>query len=112
MAQKVNIILVSDLSGEEIPQGEGETISYGLDGVDYEIDLTSAEAEKFRGLLSDHLAVSRRVGGRRQRGTSSAATQNGPSAAEIRAWAKENGYDVPDRGRIPAEAREAYEAAH
>lgn len=114
MAQEVNIVLVSDLTGEEIPQGAGETISYALDGVTYEIDLTDSEAETFRGLFADHLSVSRRVGGRRQRGTASAssATHNRPSAADIRAWAKDNGHDVPGRGRIPAEVRDAYKNAH
>ena len=105
MAQKVNIVVESDLSGA----ADASTVAFGLDGTNYEIDLTDKEAEKFRDVMSKYLAVARKVGKGPRR---SAQQQSGPSAKVIREWAQENGHDVPERGRIPAEVREAYNAAH
>ncbi|MEU7603542.1 Lsr2 family protein [Streptomyces sp. NPDC040724] len=108
MAQKVQVLLVDDLDGGEAD----ETVTFALDGKTYEIDLTTANAEKLRGLLDPYTKGGRRTGGRasaaRAKGRASATTGN-PDTAEIRAWAKENGYNVNDRGRVPAEIREAYE---
>lgn len=110
MAQKVQVLLVDDLDGGEAD----ETVTFALDGKTYEIDLTTANAEKLRGLLDPYTKGGRRTGGRattaRAKGRASATTGN-PDTAEIRAWAKENGYNVNDRGRVPAEIREAYEKA-
>ena len=111
MAQKVNIILVSDLSGEEMAKGKGETVTFGLDGNTWEIDLTNKEADKFRGLFQDYIAVGRKTSaGRRGAGKKPAAS--GPAASEIREWAQAQGLDIPSRGRIPQEIRDQYEAAH
>ena len=70
-------------------------------------------------VMDDRPAVhGRRTGGRRRtsaggsKRSAAASTSGGPSAAEIRAWARENGYDVPERGRVSADVREAYAAAH
>lgn len=110
MAQKVQVLLVDDLDGGEAD----ETVTFALDGKTYEIDLTTANAEKLRGLLDPYTKGGRRTGGRataaRAKGRASTGTGN-PDTAEIRAWAKENGYNVNDRGRVPAEIREAYEKA-
>lgn len=105
MAQRVNILVESDLSGEP----EAETLTFGLDGTDYEIDLTADEQAEFRSIVAAYVGVARPVKGGRKNGK---ARQSGPSAKVIREWAQENGMDVPDRGRIPAEVREAYTAAH
>ena len=104
MAQRVNVILVDDLDGTDAD----ETVTFGLDGTAYEIDLSSANAAKLRDALSLSVGHSRRVGGRRKRGAGKSAA----TPAEIRAWARNNGWDVPDRGRVASEVREAYEAAH
>jgi len=107
MAQKVNIVLVDDLDGSEA----SETVSFGLDGASYEIDLNSANAGKLRDALSKYVGHARKVGGRRaagRRGVSSV----GVAAKDVRAWARGNGYDLPDRGRIPADVQAAYAAAH
>ncbi|MER5873236.1 Lsr2 family protein [Streptomyces sp. NPDC002044] len=108
MAQKVQVLLVDDLDGGEAD----ETVTFALDGKTYEIDLTTANAEKLRGLLDPYAKGGRRTGGRanaaRAKGRASATTGN-PDTAAIRAWAKDNGYNVNDRGRVPAEIREAYE---
>ena len=111
MAQRVNVILVDDLDGSDAV----ETVSFGLDGVDYEIDLSEAHASDLREALALYVGHGRRTGGRRRRGQAPAATKapaGSASAAEIREWARANGWDVPERGRVSAEVREAYDAAH
>lgn len=110
MAQRVTVQLVSDLSGEAIEDGKGETVTFSLDSTSYELDLTNKEADKFRGLFQDHIAVARRVG--RKTGTAGKRSQVGSNAKDVRAWAQSQGIEVPERGRIPAEVREKYDAAH
>ncbi|WP_431782588.1 histone-like nucleoid-structuring protein Lsr2 [Streptomyces chumphonensis] len=111
MAQKVQVLLVDDLDGGEAD----ETVTFALDGKSYEIDLTTANADKLRESLAEFVKAGRRTsrasaGGR---GKARAASSGGsPDTAKIRAWAKENGYNVNDRGRVPAEIREAYEKAN
>lgn len=111
MAQRVNVILVDDLDGSDAT----ETVTFGIDGVDYEIDLNDAHAASLREAFSAYVEAGRRVGGRRRgkgQRASGGSAAGGTSAADIRAWARENGYDVPERGRVSAEVREAYAAAH
>ena len=110
MAQKVHIVLEDDLDGSPAD----ETVSFALDGTSYEIDLNSDNAAKLRDALANYVGHARKVtGGGAKRGRrSSAATNGSASAKEIRDWARENGYSVPERGRIPAEVRSAYDAAH
>ena len=108
MAQKVNIVLVDDLDGSEAT----ETVSFGLDGTSYEIDLNDKNAAKLRDVLSGYVGHGRKVGSAPRRGRKAAASTGGPSAREIRDWARSNGHDVPDRGRVSAEVREAFAAAH
>ena len=113
MAQRVNVVLVDDLDGSDAV----ETVSFALDGVDYEIDLNEQHASELRNALSLYVGHGRRTGGRRRTSSSGSkrsagSSSGGPSAAEIRAWARENGHDVPERGRVSAEVREAYAAAH
>ena len=107
MAQRVNVILVDDLNGEDA----AETVTFALDGVSYEIDLSEANAAGLRAELSTYVEAGRKVGGRRRKGQRAGAG-TGTSAAEIRQWARENGWDVPGRGRVSAEVREAYAAAN
>lgn len=110
MAQKVQVLLVDDLDGGEAD----ETVTFALDGKTYEIDLNTANADKLRGALEDFVKAGRRTGGRSAsaRGKVRAASVGSPDTAKIRAWAKENGYNVNDRGRVPADIREAYEKAN
>ncbi len=111
MAQRVNVILVDDIDGSDA----AETVGFALDGVDYEIDLSEEHAEELREAVSLYVGHARRTGGRRRsnkRAASAASSGAGASAAEIRAWARENGYDVPERGRVSAEVREAYDSAN
>ena len=110
VAQKVQVLLVDDLDGGEAD----ETVTFALDGKTYEIDLTTANADKLRGLLEPYVKGGRRTGGRASggRGKARAASGSSQDTAQIRAWAKENGYEVNDRGRVPAQIREAYEKAN
>lgn len=107
MAQKVSIQLVSDLSGGEAD----ETVTFALDNTTYELDLTNKEADKFRGLFQDYIAVARKVSGGRGR-KSSTGSKSDYDAKAVRQWATDNGLDVPARGRIPGEIVEQYKAAH
>jgi hypothetical protein len=107
MAQRVNIVLVDDIDGGDAD----ETVTFGLDGTSYEIDLSEKHAAKLRDALAPYVGHARRVGGRRT-GAKRASNGSGPSAREVREWARENGWDLSDRGRVSAEVRQAYEAAH
>ncbi len=111
MAQKVNIILVDDLDGSDAH----ETVSFGLDGTSYEIDLNDAHAAELREAVSGYVGHARKVSGgtrRAKKSTPAASAGNGASAREVRDWARSSGMDVPERGRIPAEVRTAFDAAH
>ncbi|AVH57300.1 MULTISPECIES: histone-like nucleoid-structuring protein Lsr2 [Streptomyces] len=110
MAQKVQVLLVDDLDGGEAD----ETVTFALDGKTYEIDLTTSNADNLRGLLDPYVKGGRRTGGRASgaRGKARVASGGSQDTAQIRAWAKENGYEVNDRGRVPASIREAYEKAN
>lgn len=114
MAQKVTVQLVDDLDGTQ--SNDIGTVTFGLDGVTYEIDLTEANARNLRGELEEFIAHARRTGGRLKRGIGAtagngSATANREQAQAVREWARRNGFDVSDRGRIPANIIEAFEAA-
>jgi hypothetical protein len=64
MAQRTIVQIVSDLSGEELEEGEGRTIGFSYDGVEYTIDLTADEAEQFDEVMADYINAATAVGGR------------------------------------------------
>ena len=108
MAQSVQIILEDDLEGGPAD----ETFQFGLDGRQYEIDLSTANAEKLREALRPYAAAGRRAQGKPARTAGPRSSSGGnPETAKIRAWAKENGYEVSDRGRIHQSVKDAYYAA-
>lgn len=109
MAQKVKIILEDDLDGGPAE----ETVRFGLDGGQYEIDLSSANAARLRDALRPFAAKARRVQGAqrsagRPAGSRTTTPKRNPEIAEIRKWAKENGHNVSSRGRIHQEIQDAY----
>lgn len=110
MAQKVHIVLEDDLDGSDATQ----TVAFGLDGTSYEIDLNDTNAAALREALATYVGHGRKVSGgaRRGRKAAASATAGGHTAREIRDWARSNGQKVPERGRIPADVREAFESAH
>jgi len=107
MVSKMTVVLEDDVDGSVA----AETVRFALDGVNYEIDLSSANAEKLRAAVAPWIGSARRTGGRKAQVR--ATTARGASNANtIRAWAREKGYEVSDRGRVSAEVRKAYEDAH
>ncbi|QCX28714.1 histone-like nucleoid-structuring protein Lsr2 [Nocardioides jishulii] len=108
MAQKVSIVLIDDLDGSPAD----ETVTFGLDGATYEIDLTDANAQKLRDALSGYVGHARKVTGSRRGGAARKSSGSGTDTKAVREWAKANGYDVSERGRVPASVVAAYEAAN
>lgn len=114
MAQKVTVTLVDDLDGGTAE----ETVEFGIDGVSYEIDLSADNAVNLRDALAGFVAHARKAGGGRRRGGGQQRRSSGSSSGRaavdreqnqaIREWARKNGMNVSDRGRIPAEVLEAY----
>ena len=108
MAQKVNIILVDDLDGGSAD----ENVRFGLDGVSYEIDLSSAHAAELRSSLERFIAAARKTSAGRATRARPVAGPRSNDSAQIRQWARDNGYTVNSRGRIQAEIQEAYQKAN
>jgi hypothetical protein len=106
VAQRVSVELEDDLDGSPAD----ETLRFGLGGADYEIDLSKKNASRFRRRIAPYIEHARRAGrGQRRRPghTSSSRERSG----DIRAWAKDQGIAVSERGRIPASVVKQYEAA-
>ncbi len=105
MARRVQVVLQDDLDGSEPAQ----TVRFGLDGVEYEIDLAEHNAAGLRGLLAPWIEVAR-ISEARIPEPRSGSSASDP--AEIRRWAADNGIPVRARGRISIDLRSKYEAAH
>lgn len=117
MARRIVHQLVDDLDGTLLEVGEGETVLFSLDGTAYEIDLTDANAAALREALAPYIAAGRSISRAAASGSSSSAPRARRRTGQrdytaVRAWAKENGYTVSERGRVPANVLEAYESAH
>jgi hypothetical protein len=109
MAQKVLVQLVDDLDGSS--SDDVATVTFGLDGAEYEIDLGSSNAENLRKEFETYIAAGRRTGGRLRRSPSPGGGSSDPGeAALIREWAVKKGYEVSARGRIPGKVIEEYRA--
>lgn len=122
MAQKTVVTLVDDLTGEE--SEDITTVEFALDGVTYEIDLDDKNSASLRDSLARYVAAARRTGGRRAPGRtrrSGAASTGTPRAGapggydretskQIREWARSEGFEVSERGRVPNNVIEAWEA--
>lgn len=107
MAQKVQVVLVDDIDGGSAD----ETVTFALDGVGYEIDLSTGNAERLREVLAPYVGHARKA----SRGSTGRRTGRGGrpagNSAEIRAWARAQGLEVNERGRVPAGIVAMYEAA-
>ncbi|MFC0437376.1 Lsr2 family protein [Kutzneria buriramensis] len=112
MAQKTIVELVDDLDGGKAD----ESLTFSLDGVEYAIDLSAKNAGKLRDALAQFVGHAQRVGGRKQRGagTRTPVKAGGDKAQNqaIREWARSQGKQISDRGRIPAELIAEFQAAH
>lgn len=108
MAKKVSVTWVDDIDSTPAD----ETVTFAFDGVTYEIDLSNDNIEEFRNAMARWIEPARRVSGGRRGRRSSSQGNSSTRASEIREWARANGHEVSDRGRVSAEVRAAYEAAH
>jgi hypothetical protein len=108
MAQKVQTLYVDDLDGSD---AEG-TVRFGLDGAHYEIDLNAANAGELRGALAQYVEAGRKVPSPARRATRNRGkVAKGLNSTEIRDWAKTNGLEVKNRGRVPADVIVKFQTA-
>ncbi|UCM91422.1 histone-like nucleoid-structuring protein Lsr2 [Streptomyces marincola] len=110
MARKVVTIYTDDLTGEDTD--EVSTHTFSIDGVNYEIDLAPDSFDQFLSALGPFVNKARKTGRTQRSGSAPKRDRQTVDTARIRQWAKENGFDVNERGRVPASVREAYEQAH
>lgn len=109
MAQHFQTRYIDDLDGTDL----GETaniISFTFDGKDYSVDLSDENAETFRQAIAPYISAGRRVTGTRTKTTR--ARSSGGNTKAVREWARANGYEVSDRGRVPDDIMGAYTAAN
>src|SRR5699024_3391344 len=114
MAKQTYVQLIDDIDGTVLGPDNGESVSFGLDGKTYSIDLSETNAQGLRSALKKYIDHATTVKGSRR--ASRAAKSNGSrrSAQElkhIRQWARDKGYTVADRGRIRSEILDAYDTA-
>ena len=102
MANRLQVILIDDLDGTEAV----ETVAFALDGKSYEIDLSAANAARFRDAVAPYVSAARSVRARKK-------ARSGPEvdARAVREWARAQGMDIAPRGRIPSTVLEQYRAA-
>lgn len=111
MAREIRVILTDDLDGTEADQ----TIEFSLGNATYSIDLNNANAAKLEAALEPFIAKAERVRGvrpGRRTGGGAASGRSSKQTAIVRAWARDNGHEISDRGRIPAAVLAAFEAAN
>lgn len=106
MAQKVQTIFIDDIDGGE---AEG-TVRFGLDGTDYEIDLSTAHSDQLHVILRTYIEHARKVGAASRRAPRG-GRRNAIDTAAVRAWARAQGIEIKDRGRVPGNVVEQYKQA-
>jgi len=109
MAQRTVVRLTDDLSGAGIPAGKGETVTFSLDGWSYEIDLTAKNASVLRQVLRSYIEAGRPIKGSRRRPVRARVAAD---TRTVKEWARANGYQVRERGRIPRAVIDAFDAAN
>ena len=108
MAQKIQTLFIDDLDSSA---AEG-TVRFGLDGTEYEIDLNAEHAKELRDALARYVDAARRVGSARRPTPGGRRGLAGDlNAVEVREWAKAQGIEVKDRGRVPADLVVKFRAA-
>ncbi|MBD8079113.1 Lsr2 dimerization domain-containing protein [Cellulosimicrobium arenosum] len=109
MAQKVQVLLVDDVDGG----AADETVTFALDGISYEVDLSTKNAQALRDAFAPWVGSGRKVSSRGSARPARRGRSGGSGrATEVREWARANGHTVNDRGRISQEIQAAYDAAH
>jgi Lsr2 len=109
VAQKIQTLFIDDLDGSP---AEG-TVRFGLDGAEYEIDLNAGHARELREALARYVDAGRRVNGSARK--PARGSRNRPAAGRdatgVREWARAQGIEVKDRGRVPADLIVKFKAA-
>ncbi|MFB7719935.1 MULTISPECIES: Lsr2 family protein [unclassified Nocardia] len=110
MARKVIVEMVDDFDGDSIAE---ETVLFAVEGVDFEIDLSAANAAKLREVFEQWTPYARKLGRGRAKSTAAAAPKARPAidreqSRAIRDWARQNGFEVSTRGRVSTEILDAY----
>jgi Lsr2 len=108
MASTVSVVISDDIDGSP----NAQTVTFGLDGVTYEIDLTKKNKAKLERDVAPYIEAGRRISPARGRVTATRPTGQRVDRAALRAWANEHGLKVSERGRISAAVIEQYEAAN
>ena len=110
MAQKVEVTLIDDLDGGQAD----ETIAFGLDGTQYVIDLSGENAKKLREAVARYIEAARKDRGSLMagRGTARKASSPGPNTSDVREWAKAQGHEVSERGRVSKALVVKFQEAH
>jgi hypothetical protein len=105
MAQKIQTLFIDDIDGG-VAEG---TVRFSLDGSEFEIDLSSTHSDQLRGVMANYVAHARKVGGAARRAPRGRRSNVGAmDTAKVRGWAKAEGYDIKDRGRVPADVMAKY----
>ena len=114
MARRTTVQMIDDVDGSLIKDGQGETVEFAVGGVSYSIDLNSKHANELYDQFAFWIEHAEKVGGKKSRrnGSAAAAKKGRQNLQDVRAWAKENGFEVSTRGRISQEIQDAYDAAH
>jgi hypothetical protein len=111
VAQKLSVTYACDYDQKEIPQGQHRLRRFSVDGRDYEIDLCLRHSERFDEAVSRYASHARKASARPVR-TKRRTAAHRKHSAQVRAWAKANGFTVSERGRIPSDVVIRYESTH
>jgi hypothetical protein len=107
MAQKIQTLFIDDIDGGE---ADG-TVRFAIDGAEYEIDLSAKHSDELRDALKNYVTHARKVGGTARRGSRGMRKASAINTVAVRAWARENGLDIKERGRVPADVVARYREA-
>lgn len=110
MARTFVAVVKDDLTGEVVE--DAETIEFAVNGKSYTIDLGKKNAADFHKALDKYIAVAAKTGGASRGRKPGSARGNKEDLAAIREWGKANGFKVSERGRVSADLKDAYSAAH
>ena len=120
MARQTIELLIDDLDGSRLGEGEGDTVTFALQGSEYTIDLSQQHIDEFNHALAKYIGAAKKISGRRTSTSTTASRSNSSSPksdsaksdkvdlAAVRAWARENGNEVSDRGRVSQKVLDAY----
>lgn len=108
MAQHFYVRFIDDIDGTDLGDTV-KTLSFAFEGKEYSIDLSDENADAFREAVAPYIEAGHRVTGSKTARKAKAASGN---TKTVREWARTNGFDVSDRGRIPADVAQAYAAAN